>query len=267
MRPRVPPTFRLGTTSFIRPAGWLANVEQLAGRVRDVEILLFDADPAALPSADEIAGLRACKDRMGLTYSVHGPLDASLASADGPRRRAAVEAVSRCIEAARPLAPDAWILHVYLGEREGDAAPTDLDAWRRRAIRSLEELLRMGVDPAAVCLESLDYEFGLLEPVLDALGLSAALDVGHARRDGRPVLDLVRRNLHRTRVVQWHGVEPGGRDHRSLRHWPRGEALELMKALAEGDYQGALTLEVFGERDLDESLDVVAELREELGWS
>ncbi len=140
-------------------------------------------------------------------------------------------------------------------------------SWRRRAIRSLEEILRMGVDPGAVCLESLDYDFALIEPVLDALGLGAALDVGHARRDGRPVMDLVSRNLHRTRVVQWHGVEPGGRDHRSLRHWPRGEARELLQALAEGGYRGALTLELFGERDLEESLAVVAGLREELGWS
>jgi sugar phosphate isomerase/epimerase len=260
----VTPAFRLGTTSFIHRGGWLANVERLAARVEDIEILFFDADPSALPAAEEIAGLRACKVGAGLTYSVHGPLDASLASGDERRRRDSVEAVRRCIEAARPLVPEAWILHVYLGEREGDAPPADLAAWRRRAIHSLEEILRMGVDPAAVCLESLDYDFALLEPVLDALGLSAALDVGHARRDGRPVADLLGRNLHRTRVVQWHGVEPGGRDHRSLRHWPRGEALELLQALADGGYRGALTLEVFTERDLDESLAVVAELREEL---
>lgn len=260
--------FRLGTTSFVHRAGWLANVERLAGRVDDVEILLFDGSgPAGLPDAAEIAGLRGWKDRAGLTYSVHGPLDVALASADEGRRRTSVEAVCRAAEVARALAAEALVVHVYLGEREGDTPPPDLDAWRERATRSLAELAeRSRLGPAAVCVESLNYDFALLEPVLDALGLSAAIDVGHLRRDGRPLEPLLARNLRRARVVQWHGVDPAGRDHRSLRHWPRDGALWLLGALGEGGFGGALTLEVFGERDLDESLEVVASLARELGW-
>jgi hypothetical protein len=34
--------FTLGATSFVYPAGWLANVERLAARVDDVELLFFD---------------------------------------------------------------------------------------------------------------------------------------------------------------------------------------------------------------------------------
>lgn len=258
------PTFRLGTTSFIYRADWLTNVERLAGRVDDVEILLFDADPAMLPRPEEIAALCGQKDRSGLTYTVHGPLGGVLASVNEALRRTSVEAVCRSIEVARPLAPEAWILHMPLSEREGRTPLADLTTWRRCAQRSLEEILETGVDPATVCLEVLDYDFDRLTPVLEELDLGAALDLGHARRDGRSWMELVRHHLHRSRVIHWHGTDESGRDHQSLRHWPRSEGLELLRALIMAGYNGVLTLEVFGERELDESLAVLAELREEL---
>lgn len=34
--------FRIGATSFVYPDRWLGNVARLAGRVDDVEILLFE---------------------------------------------------------------------------------------------------------------------------------------------------------------------------------------------------------------------------------
>ena len=71
--------FRIGTTSFVHPGSWVENVQQLAGRVADVEILFFESD--GLPEADEVQGLVEWKSRAELTYSLHTPLDASLASA------------------------------------------------------------------------------------------------------------------------------------------------------------------------------------------
>ena len=51
--------FRLGTTSYIIPADILSNVRYLAGKVRDVELVLFDVDDGMnnLPSPDEIEQL------------------------------------------------------------------------------------------------------------------------------------------------------------------------------------------------------------------
>ncbi len=61
--------FRLGTTSYIIPADILSNVRYLAGKVRDVELVLFDVDDGMnnLPSKEEIDELR----RIGsdLTYT------------------------------------------------------------------------------------------------------------------------------------------------------------------------------------------------------
>lgn len=254
--------FRLGTTSFIHPGGWLANVERLAGRFSDIEILFFESHgPEALPSAPERESLAAWKARAGLTYSLHTPLDVSLASVDEQRRRASVASVQRAVEAAQPFRPDATIVHVYLGEREHDEeVPTDLPCWRRRAARSLEEILRLGIAPGDLCVEVLDYDFALIEPVVADLGLSVALDVGHLLREGRNESDLLRQHVHRTRVIQWHGVDPWGRDHRSLVHYPRDRARRLLDTLIGESYQNVLTIEVFREADLEESLSVLTSL-------
>jgi len=254
--------FRLGTTSFIYPGGWLANVKRLAGRFSDIEILFFESDgPGVLPSVPERGSLAAWKARAGLTYSLHTPLDVSLASSDEQRRRASVASVQRAVEAAEPFRPDATIVHVYLGEREhDDHVPADLQAWRRRAAGSLEEILRLGVAPGDLCVEVLDYDFTLIDPVVADLGLSVALDVGHLLRERRDENAILCRNLHRTRIIQWHGVDPSGRDHRSLAHYPRDRARQLLDTLMHESYQGVLTLEVFRESDLDESVSVLTSL-------
>jgi len=254
--------FRIGATSFVytdaatraRPDSWVANVERLAGRVDDVEILLFES--AALPDPAEIAALAAWKPRADLTYTLHTPLDVSLASESAELRARSVDRVWAAIERARPLAPEGYIVHVYFGDREGDAPPVDRAAWRRRAQASLEAIVARGVAPELVCIETLDYDFAHIEPVISELGLSVAIDLGHLDRDARAERAVLERNLHRTRAIQWHGVDPTGRDHRSLAHYPAAKARWVIDQLIER-YRGVVTLEVFREADFEDSLAVI----------
>jgi len=252
------PCYRVGATSFVHPAGWLENAERVAGRVRDVEILLFEPpSPASGPAPEEIAGLARLARDAGLTYSVHAPI-VSLASEDDGCRSLAVEAVLRAAQLTAPLAPHALVVHV---EREG--AADAVDAWRACAARSLGELVAAGVSPSTIAVETLEYDFALVEPIVDDLGLSVALDVGHLARDGVAVESVLRRNLARTRVVHWHGTDPSGRDHQSLRHYPRAGAVALVRELARARWAGVMTLEVFREADLDDSLAVLADVEKE----
>ena len=48
--------FRLGTTSYIIPADILPNARYLAGKIRDIELILFEVDdgPNNLPSTEVI---------------------------------------------------------------------------------------------------------------------------------------------------------------------------------------------------------------------
>ena len=255
---------RLGTTSFIYPGGWLYNVERLAPRFDDIEILFFEA--GGFPDAEECRALARCKQQYGLSYSLHTPLEASLGSADAARRQAGVDAVRRAVDAATAFEPEHYVLHVYLGDGERDPQPPlALDAWRERAAISLRQLLAHGVAPRQLCVEALDYDFALIHPVIEALDLSIALDVGHWVRDARDELSELERYLPRARLLQWHGTEPGGRDHRSLRHYPFDRARELLSALVAARFDGVLTLEVFDPEELASSEQMLARLWRELG--
>jgi sugar phosphate isomerase/epimerase len=247
--------FRVGTTSFVYRGSWLNNVQRLAERVDDVEILFFEGDDiSSLPSEDEmlaIAELRAAHD---LTLSLHTPLNASLASASDFERTLGVSRVLRAIEAAEPMRPDNYVVHVYLGDREGDTPPHDLNAWRDRAERSIYALLAAGVAPERLCIEQLDYDLRLLEPVITAYNLPVALDVGHLQRDGRDLHGLLDHWLPRTKLIQWHGTDDTGRDHRGLDWFPEADAKRMLQTLVSARYRGVLTLEVFREQDFEESM-------------
>ena len=71
--------------------------------------------------------------------------------------------------------------------------------------------------------------------------------------------------LPRARLLQWHGTEPGGRDHRSLRHYPGHRARELLSRLVAAQFDGVLTLEVFDAEELASSEQVLEQLWAELG--
>lgn len=258
---------RIGTTSFIHPGSWIDNVQRLGPRFDDIEILFFEDGPGAFPDAGECRALAECKRAHQLSFSLHTPLSASLASEDAARRAAGVDSVRRAMDAAALLEPEHYVLHVYLGDSERAPRPGDLAAWRERAAGSLEQLLRHGGASRQLCIEVLDYDFALIEPVVEALDLSIALDVGHGVRDGRDELREIERYLPRTRLLQWHGTSPTGRDHLSLCHYPRERALALLALLTARAYAGVLTLEVFDARELESSRGVLAELWQELGLS
>jgi sugar phosphate isomerase/epimerase len=250
--------FRIGTTSFIYRGSWLHNVERLKERVGDVEILFFEGDDiSSLPSLEEMHAIAALRAEHGLTLSLHTPLNASLASASDFERQLGVSRVLRSIEAAEPMAPDAYVVHVYLGDREGDEPPSDVAAWCDRAERSIYTLLSAGVPRERLCIEQLDYDLRMLEPVIRAFDLPVALDVGHLQRDGRDLHGLLEHWLPRTKLIQWHGTDDSGRDHRGLDWFPEADARRMLQTLVDAQYRGVLTLEVFREQDFEQSMQLV----------
>jgi tetraacyldisaccharide-1-P 4'-kinase len=77
--------FRVGTTSYILPDDILPNVEYLAPRVDDVELVLFETDEHGgnLPDGALRDRLSALAAAHALTYTVHLPLDLRLGTVDG----------------------------------------------------------------------------------------------------------------------------------------------------------------------------------------
>jgi len=70
--------FKIGTTSFIYPAGYAQNVKMLGPYVDEIELLLFEGAPDSLPSTQEIKKLLSLSKEFDLTYNVHLPTDISL---------------------------------------------------------------------------------------------------------------------------------------------------------------------------------------------
>jgi len=250
--------FRLGTTSYILPAGIAPNVRFLAPQVQDVELVLFEVDdgPNNLPGKAEIAEIAKIAYDHDLTYTVHLPLDLRLAD-DGSPRHASLDKARRVIDCTRPLDPWAYVLHLDGQSVRGETRSWAQSRWQGDAVRALELVGRWAGGPQRLAVENLEgYPLDFYEPVLARSDVSRAVDVGHLWLDGCDPIVYLQKALPRTRVVHLHGID--GRDHRSLAHVPTEKLRAVLRELVRSDYRGVVTVEVFGEEDFLTSLDAIA---------
>lgn len=261
--------FRLGTSSYIVPADIVPNVLYLAGRVEDIELVLFESDEFSnLPTAEDIATLAALGAEHGLTYSVHLPLDVYLGHPDRQERERSVGKCRRIIELVRALPKSAFVMHFEAGPGV-DINGFSADESRLFAdnLRDSSAMLLDGCgEPASMfCAENLSYPFDLVWPVIEEYGFSVTLDVGHLEYFGFPTREHLQRYLPRTKVLHMHGTKEG-RDHNSLA-FMRREALRMVISALEtigGDLR-VFTLEIFSEADLESSIEALESCLAEIG--
>jgi sugar phosphate isomerase/epimerase len=248
--------FRLGTTSYIIPAGLVQNVRFLADKVDDIELVLFESDEITnLPDAAMIRALKEMADRNDLTYTIHLPLDTWMGHKEASVRQSSVDKCLRFIERTAGLAPFAYVLHFH-GDQQGKSPSPDMMRWTEGHRRSVERLLH-AVDSQELCVELLDYPYDLIEDIVHDYGLSICLDIGHLLLCGYAPEEYLDRYLPQTRVLHLHGIEEGN-DHRSLAFLPAGLLTTLMSRL-DNDQQKSrvLTMEIFDEKAFNQSNDVL----------
>lgn len=259
--------FRLGTTSYIIPEDILPNVRYLAGKVRDVELVLFEVDeekdgsPAYnnLPEQAIIDELNQLASLYDLTYTVHLPLDLKFAE-DGSAQDKSLLKAQRVIDATRQLNPWAYVLHLDGKEVRHSTDPLVLRRWQDQAVRALEIVAEWAGRPEKLAVENLEgYPPDFNQPVLDRIPVSRCVDIGHLWLDGVPVLPYLEKALPRTRVIHMHGIAE--RDHASLSHVPAPELDAVLQKLT-ADYRGVLTLEVFSEADFLTSFEAIQQSME-----
>jgi sugar phosphate isomerase/epimerase len=238
--------FRLGTTSYILPDDILPNVRWLAGRVQDVELVLFEVDDGFnnLPAPEVVAELAAIAQDSGLSYTVHLPLDLTFRRGDP-----SLEKAERVMRATLALEPWAYVAHLDgRGARGADAAGQR--EWSEQAVRALELAGEWAGGIERVCIENLEgYPPDFLDAVLAGCGVSRCVDVGHLWLEGHDAVSFLERALARTRVVHLHGVH--GRDHQSLAHVPAQALDGVLGLLARRGFAGVTTMEVFHDRNLE----------------
>lgn len=254
--------FRLGTTSYIIPDDILPNVRWLAGQVDDVELVLFESDQISnIPSVGDIRELAVIAADNDLTYTVHLPLDTALGHADESVRVGSVEACQRIIDRTLPLQPFAYIIHFH-GDVRGAVPSQDLNRWLAQIDRSMAALTKLA-HSGLFCVETIDYPFSLVYPVVERWSLSVCLDVGHVH--------LLQYDLHSylcqfgplARVFHLHGVRDGA-DHASLQHLPPQTLDDALQSASSPDTDHVATIEVFSEADFATSLQAIR--RWELAW-
>jgi sugar phosphate isomerase/epimerase len=258
--------YRLGTTSYIIPDDILPNVDYLAGRVSDIQLVLFETDlhGSNLPDAVLRRALRERAARHGLTYTVHLPLDLRLADGGEAAHESLIKA-KRVIEVTRDLEPAAYTVHLDGGRLPPPWGacrdqPLALEVWRDQAVRALETVSAWVAEPGLLCVENLEkWNPEAFAPVLDRVPVSRTVDIGHLWLEGHDPVPFLEKWLPRTRVIHLHGV--GERDHQSLMRMTAAQVDPVVRLLAER-FDGILTLEVFNEQDLAESLDAVGRARE-----
>lgn len=259
--------YRLGTTSYIIPDAILPNVDYLAGRVADIQLVLFETDEhgSNLPDAALRRALKERAARHGLTYTIHLPLDLRLADG-GEAAHVSLVKARRVIEATEALSPAAYTLHLDAGRLPPPWGacrdnPLSLRDWQDQAVRALETVSAWVPEPGLLCVENLEkWDPGAFEAVLDRVPVSRTVDIGHLWLEGRDPLPFLDRWLPRARVVHLHGV--GSRDHQSLRLMTRAQVEPVARRL-KAAFSGVLTLEVFNEQDLAESLEALRQAGED----
>jgi len=252
--------FRLGTTSYIIPDDILPNARYLAGKVRDIELILFEVDdgPNNLPSPEVIGELSHIAQDNDMTYTVHLPLDLKLGD-DGSERDQSLVKAKRVIDCTRGLDPWAYILHLE-GKSVRSSTDTELiKRWQTQSLRALEIVSEWAGGAERLAVENLEtYPLSFIQPVLDRIPVSRCVDIGHLWLDGHDPIPYLQTALSRTRVIHIHGIAE--RDHRSLAFVQHEKVCVVWDELVRAQYAGVLTLEIFSEGDFISSLEVIERL-------
>ncbi len=257
--------FRLGTSSYIIPDDILPNVRWLAGKVRDIELVLFEVDdgPNNLPTPDVLAELASLSRTHDLSYTVHLPLDLRL-GADGDEQHISLRKAKRVIDCTLALEPHAFVLHLDGKEVRKDAVPEALHQWQTQAARALEIAAGWAGSAARLAVENLEgYPTDFNFPVLARIPASQCVDIGHLWLEGYDPLPYLQTCLPRTRVIHLHGI--GERDHQSLAYVPSEQLDPVIACLLENKYRGVVTLEIFSESDFHTSIEAISKSLERMG--
>jgi sugar phosphate isomerase/epimerase len=239
--------FRLGTTSFIYPADYVTNVRQLAPYLDEIELLLLES--THLPSHNEIEELQHLGADHDITYNVHLPMDIDPASDQPDRRQASIASIANAIDRVAPLTPTTLTLHLTFSETE--KRDTDVNGWQMRAVESMRQLLKTtGITADLISIETLDYPPFWLEPVVQMLGVSVCVDVGHVILHGFDLAQVLESFAAQTTMMHLHGVA-SGTDHRPVHHIKPDDRYTVSRFLQ--NFKGSVSIEVFNLKHLHES--------------
>jgi len=244
----------LATTSYIYPDHILPNVTTLAPFVDEVELVLFESE-----GLDNLSDEREIKALMDLSihgkvgFDVHLPIDIFLGDKSEEVRSKGVYIVRRVIERTLCLNPSVYILHFDLRNSNGQEE-TDIQSWRKRILRSAQDMMEWGIESKRISIETLSYPFEWIEDIIREFRFSICLDIGHMLIYGQNLRSYFEKYLPQTSIIHLHGIE-NDVDHLGIDRL-NGKIVDLILSNLQ-NFTGILSVEVFSFGDLKKSLEVL----------
>ncbi len=243
--------FKLSTTSYIYPDHILPNVAMLAPFLDEIELVLLESEGQDnYPHDAQIEGLMNLYLGQDIVFNIHLPMDIFLGDENDKVRTRGISVVKEVIERTLRLSPSVYVLHFDLRNRNG-REETDIEAWRRRLLRTVEEMALLGVPLNHIAIETLGYPFEWIEDIVDESGFSTCLDIGHILISGQDLRFYLNRYLSKTSIIHLHGFQKGT-DHLGIDQLSEPTLEMILTHIRE--YRGIVSLEVFSIEDLKNSL-------------
>jgi len=246
--------FKLATTSYIYPDHILPNVTTLTPFFDEIELVLFESEGLDnLPTEGEIKALMDFSLHGKTGFNVHLPIDIFLGDENEGIRTKGISIVRRVTERTLCLNPSVYILHFDLRNSDGQEE-TDIQAWRRRIICSAQEIVKCGMEPGRISIETLGYPFEWIEEIIKEFEFSICLDIGHILIYGQDLPCYLEKYLPNTSIIHLHGFQ-NGTDHLGIDKLD-GKTVHLILSYLQ-NYKGILSIEVFSLDDLKRSLQIL----------
>jgi len=245
------------------PGSLLENVQNLAGRAGDIELILFDLDGgwSNLPTERDVAELKRLALAHGHTYTVHLPMDIHFVGSVAENR--ALAKAKLVIERTLTLKPWAYVTHLEAKGMRSTRNSAMLRKWEKQARRALDFVSALAGDSRLIAVENLDgHPPELVENISSQTGCSRCVDIGHLWLDKHDPLPFLERASKQLRVIHCHGV--ADRDHASLAHQDRRQLERVLGWCVRQRFDGVFTIEVFSDAEYQESLKAIEEARDAL---
>jgi hypothetical protein len=246
--------FTLACPSFVYPAGYIENVVHLAPFVDEIQLLFFESRPQSMPTPALIRELADIAADEGITYNVHLPADLFPGHPDPVERRRAADVGRQFLERCTPLAPSTFTLH--LNRNPTDLPPLHLEQWQAHLADTLDRMLPPDIDRRHISVETLDYPFEQVAPLVAAAGCSICMDMGHLMVHDVDIKAFFARWQERITVVHLHGVA-GKTDHLPLPCLSE-ERMQAVLTILQA-FSGVVGVEVYSHAGLNASLAFLAD--------
>ncbi|MGM9991368.1 MAG: cobamide remodeling phosphodiesterase CbiR [Candidatus Bruticola sp.] len=205
----------VGASGCTWEAPIIDNVRRLAPYVDNIEIIVYEYDGLSnYPSPSELQEMVDLAERFSCSYTVHLPASLNVHPLHKRWQQQVLNEWRRAAEALSCLNPRAYIWH-WESEALSKCPAADLQSWLEVTECMAEAFLNMRLlQPDLLCVENLCYDYTLIWPLINRLGLSVCLDLGHAWKNGSISSNFWSKIWPRLGALHLHGVQKySGIDH------------------------------------------------------